>query len=124
MIMKSITLNCYTMRIISFVIALFIALIMQGEDVVIGSYHDAKGADIHKVAIRLKDDNSNIDCAFIYLSSSLGKGYFRLDGKKISEFVTALKEVEAKYPIWSEKIKEADVKKLTKESSSDAWLWS
>lgn len=77
MIMKSITLNCYTMRIISFVIALFIALIMQGEDVVIGSYHDAKGADIHKVAIRLKDDNSNIDCAFIYLSSSLGKGYFR-----------------------------------------------
>lgn len=103
------------MRIISFVITLFIALTMQGEDVVIGSYHDAKGADIHKVAIRLKDDNSNIDCAFIYLSSSLGKGYFRLDGKKISEFVTALKEVEAKYPIWSDKIKEADVKKLTKE---------
>lgn len=103
------------MKIIMFLIALLTALTMFGEDVVIGSYHDANGDNIHRVAIRLKDDNSKIDCAFIYISSSLGEGYFRLDGKKISEFVTALKEVEAKYPIWSEKIKEADVKKLTKE---------
>lgn len=103
----------------SLLIVMTAILIASAQEVVIGTYHDSDGAKEHKVAVRLKDNGTKVDCAFIFVSSTMGGGYFRIDGKKIPEFVNALTDVRDKLEEWSCRAKENDIKAYTKKIDAD-----
>lgn len=104
------------MRLIVLLFTLAFTSIVFGQEAVIGFYEDGNGR--HNISVRLKDDGRKIDCAFVSVSSTMGNGYFRIDNKKIPEFVAALTEVKSKYEEWSEQASRNKVKSFTKSISA------
>ena len=87
-------------------------LIVTAQEAIIGSYQDGNGR--HNISVRLKDGGRKIDCAFVFVSSTMGNGYFRIDNKKIPEFTAALTEVKSKFEEWSEQAVRNNVKSFAK----------
>jgi len=105
------------MRIFSLFIAFMLTFNIFTEEVLIGGYHDNNGDGEHNVIARLKENGSKIDCIYIFVASTMGNGYYRIDSNKIPEFVTALSEVKTKFEEWSTQAIDNGIEKFTKQIS-------
>lgn len=104
-------------RALSLLIGMIVFFVTSAQDVSIGSYQDGNGS--HKVVVRLKDGGRKIDCVFVYVASTLGEGYFRIDKNKIPEFVAAVSTVKSKFEEWSISAKENGVRSFNKQMEAD-----
>lgn len=104
-------------RALSSLIGMIVFFVASAQDVSIGSYQDGNGS--HKVVVRLKDEGRKIDCVFVYVASTLGEGYFRIDKNKIPEFVAAASTMKSKFEEWSISAKENGVRSFNKQMEAD-----
>ncbi len=104
------------MRFISLIIAFMLCTNIFAQEVLIGTYQDSNSGS-HNVVVRLKDDSRKIDCVYVSVSSTIGGGYYRIDGKNLSEFAEALRIVKAKFEEWTAQAHDNNITTFTKQIS-------